>query len=239
VTESSTSSGATPGGTPGTDTNVPQYTQTDTGSGTISSDRSDKTRNYEIDKTETVTQFAMGDTKYDYLTVSVLVNSAGTLQLKLGDTEAEKVDKIRSIVATAVGLRENRSNENVSLQDNISVAFMDFYSEPIPEPENQSGVKAVLSSPYMAVIAVVAVLAVVLLLIAGRRKRERDKSLEEIQQSGFEAVVDDEISIEDLFDKNLTPEEKENQKIKQEIDKLIKDNPESAAQVIKTWLLEE
>ena len=56
--------------------------------------------------------------------------------------------------------------------------------------------------------------------------------------SGFEAVADDELSLEKLIDRNMTPSDRENQKIKEEIDRLVQSNPENAAQVLKSWLLE-
>ncbi|SHG58440.1 flagellar M-ring protein FliF [Thermosyntropha lipolytica DSM 11003] len=59
------------------------------------------------------------------------------------------------------------------------------------------------------------------------------------EPAGFEAVVEEEIKLEELLDKNLTPEEKERQKIRHEIEKLIDENPEDAAQVIRAWLAED
>ncbi|WP_276621239.1 hypothetical protein [Syntrophomonas wolfei] len=45
--------------------------------------------------------------------------------------------------------------------------------------------------------------------------------------------------MEDLIDTGLSPEEKERRKIREEIDRIINENPETAAQVLKTWLAEE
>ncbi|WP_054694457.1 flagellar basal-body MS-ring/collar protein FliF [Syntrophomonas palmitatica] len=116
---------------PGTDTNIPQYQQAENNGGTSTYDKSEKVRNYNLNKTETVTQYALGDVKYDYLTVSVFVNNAGTKNANLGDSEQKKEETIRNIIATSCGLRENRKDETVRLEDNISVAFIDFYAEPL------------------------------------------------------------------------------------------------------------
>lgn len=227
------------GGISGTDSNIPQYTQIDNSDGTSSYSINERTRNYEINKTETVTRYSVGDIKYDYLTVSVLVNNAISEQAKLGETEEEKISTIRNIVAAACGLRENRSDESVDLTENISVAFIDFYSEAPGEISDGITVdKLIASSFYPAIIGLLLLLVIALVFVLIRRKRRAYiKGNEEM--SDFEAVVDEEINMNDLLEKNLSPEEKEKQMMKEEIDKMIEENPEGVAEVIKTWLLED
>lgn len=223
---------------PGTDNNIPQYQEIVGQGGESSSSRSDKTTNYELNRTETVTRFAQGDVKYDYLTVSVLVNNAAAANANIGRSEEERIDKIRSIVATACGLREDRTQDNVSLQDNISVAFIDFYVEPEPEPEPLTGLQSILSSPLTPILfGVLGLIIVLLVFLLIRRSQQEDEIITE--EDGFETVVEEEIKLEDLIDKSLTPEEKEKQKIKAEVEKLIDENPESAAQVVRIWLAED
>ena len=106
--DSGTSTNTAPVNVPGTDTNIPQYQEVDTQEGTSTWDKSDKTVNYDNNRTETHTRFSLGDVQYDYLTASVFINRAGTENANIGDSEEEKIEKIRSIVATACGLRENR-----------------------------------------------------------------------------------------------------------------------------------
>ncbi len=91
IKESGTSTSDTPQGIPGTDTNITQYTEVNATGTTGTTDKSDKTRNYEINRKDTVIDYATGDTKYDYLTVTVLVNNAATAKAKLGNTEEEKI----------------------------------------------------------------------------------------------------------------------------------------------------
>jgi flagellar M-ring protein FliF len=55
----------------------------------------------------------------------------------------------------------------------------------------------------------------------------------------FEAVAEEEIKLQDLLDKELTPQEKERKLIREEVEKLIDVNPEDATNLIRTWLLEE
>lgn len=230
---------------PGTDTNIPQYTQTDNGGGTSTYDKSEKTRNYDLNKTETVTDYQIGDVKYDYLTVSVFVNNAAVKNANLGDSQAKKEDKVRTMVATACGLRENRGDETVRLADNISVAFIDFYTEPAPEAAPQNAFQKVMSSAWAPWLLILLILAIIVLVWLLKQRRDKQQAAEELaayeqaQAEGFEGLAEEEIPLSEIIERELTPEEKERQRIRQEIDKLIEDNPENAAQVLKTWLVED
>lgn len=238
VSKSSSDSTANPGAPVGVDVNIPQYVEPGGGGGQTSSNQSDRTSNYELNRTETVTKFSQGDVKYDYLTVSVLVNNAAVANANLGQTEQERTDKIRSVVATACGLREDRNLENVRLEDNISIAFIDFFVEPVPEAQPATGLQQILTSPLTPVLFGILGVIITILVYLLIRRRRLDSSIEE-EETGFESIVEDEIKLEDLIDKTLTPEEKEVQRIKQEIDKLINEDPENAAQVVKIWLAED
>lgn len=240
VKESGTSTANNPQGVPGTDTNITQYTEVNGNAGTASTtDKSDKTRNYELNRTDTVIDYATGETRYDYLTVTVLVNNAATTNSKLGNTEEEKVATIRKTVATAVGLRENRVNETVNLNDNISVAFIDFYSKPLVEPSSQ-GIQEWLSTPLAPLfIALIAVIIGLLIWLLNRRKKRQNAEAEAEIASTFEAISQEEISLAELMEKNMSPEERENHRVRTEIDRIIAENPENAAQVLRTWLLED
>lgn len=229
---------------PGTDTNIPQYQEADTGTGTYSYDKSSKIRNYELNKTETSTKMAQGEVKYDYLTVAVLVNNKGTENANIGDTEEAKVEKIRNIVATACGLRENRDNETVRLEDNISVAFVDFITEPVPV-SSQGTMDKVMQSPYTPwIIALLAVAIGLLVWVLMKRRQAiiaRQKAEEEaaLAAAGFESIVEEEIRVEDLIDAGLSAEEKEKRRIKEEIERIIDEQPETAAQALRAWLSDE
>lgn len=237
--ESSTQTNVNQAEVPGTDTNIPQYLAVDPNNqGESSYDKKTRDTNYEINRTETVTKFSPGDVDYNYLTVSVLVNRSSPQQESLGDTEEERIAKIRSIVASATGLRENR-NDGISLEDQISVALIDFYTDPEPEPEPESAVSRLLQSPLAAgLIALVALLLLVITIIL-LRKRSAADDLGTGPEEGFETVVEEELRLEDLIDRNMTPEEREKQRIRQEVERLIDNNPEDAVQVIRAWLAED
>jgi len=245
--ESGTETKTTQANVPGTDTNIPQYTQADNGGGTSTYDKSEKTRNYDLNKTETVTDFQIGDVKYDYLTVSVFVNNAAVKNATMGETQQKKEDKVRSMVATACGLRENRQDEDVRLADSISVAFIDFYTEPAPEATTPGAFQKVMASPAAPWLLVFLALVIIVLIWLLKQRRDKQKAelaaqqlaYEQAQAEGFEGIAEEEISLEEIIERDMSPEEKERQRIRQEIDKLIDDNPENAAQVLKTWLIED
>lgn len=236
IKESGEGTEGPPVGVPGVDENIPQFAEVETETGTSSYDRTDRTRNNELNRTETLTEFSIGDVRYDYLTVAVLVDNQAAEQSNLGADEQERIEKVRSIVATAAGLRENRQNENVNLEENISVAFMNFHTEPVPELKPLTALEKFLQWPFAPWLILILCIALGVSVFLLARK---NKVIEEEEKLGFDTIIEEELRIEDLIDMNLTPEEKERQKIKQEIDKLVDDDSENAAQVIKTWLEEE
>ncbi len=241
--ESSTQTTTNTLGIPGTDTNIPQYAEVNNeGNLSGTSDMSKRTSNYEISKTETTTKYAIGEVNYDYLTVTVLVNNAATKLANIGNNEQEKIEKIRGVVAAACGLRENRPNENVRLEDNISVAFIDFIPDAEPSVAIPTMITMLKDNPFIP-IAIIILALLVIYLIWRLRKQAAEREMEIMEnaeaEGSIEAIIEDELSLEELYEMNLTPEERENQRIKQEIEKLIESNPENAANVIKTWLMEE
>lgn len=233
--ESSTQTNVEPAGIPGIDTNIPEYLEVPNTQGESTYEKETRDINYEINRTETVTRFSLGDVDYNYLTVSVLVNRSSPQQESLGDTEEERIQKIRNIVASATGLREN-GNNGISLEDQISVAFIDFYTEPMPEPESTM-VSHLLQSPYFPVLIALMALMLLIIMVLLLRKRSTGEMGE--TGSGFETIAEEELRLEDLIDKTLTPEEKERQRIRQEVERFIEDNPEDAVQVVRIWLSED
>ncbi len=233
--ESSSQTNVEPVGIPGTDTNIPEYLEVPNTQGESTYEKETRDINYELNRTETITKFSLGDVDYNYLTVSVLVNRSSPQQESLGDTEEERIQKIRNIVASATGLREN-GNNGISLDEQISVAFIDFYTEPMPEPESTT-VSHLLQSPYFPVLIALMALMLLIIMVLLLRKRSAGEMGE--TESGFETIAEEELRLEDLIDKTLTPEERERQRIRQEVERFIEDNPEDAVQVVRVWLSED
>ncbi len=128
--------------------------------------------------------------------------------------------------------------DNISLEDQISVALIDFYTEPQPEPAPESALSRWLQSPFAPVI--IALLALLLLVLVIILLRRSSAAVDETEHEGvFETVAEEELRLEDLIDRKLTPEEREKQRIRQEVERLIETNPEDAVQVIRAWLVED
>lgn len=237
--ESGTNNSQPPQGTPGTDGNVPQYTEVQSDIANSLFEKKDTTRNYELNRTETVTRYAIGETRYDYLTAAVIVNSK--IADNLGQNEEERIRKVRNIIAAACGLRA--SNENVNLQENVSVAFIDFYDTENPQDLGANKILQLSWIPW--VIALLITLSGIVIFIFIKRNKEKRMALQTENDDvesvdGLDIESDEDIDLEEVLVRPpLSPEEKQRQEIINEVEKLIKEDPESTAQVIKTWLLED
>ncbi len=209
VEETSTSSSRGPEGTPGVDTNVPTY-QGAEGEQTSSSSTEKSEQTVNYEGDKVETRTKVAPGAIKRMTVAVIVDEG---------FEAKQQEIIEA-VKNAVGADERRN-------DSVYVSFMKFQTEAeekVPEPGSR------WPQYLLAAGAAITVLAAIFLFWRLRRKKEEE---------GFEAVVGEEIPIESLVERELTPEEKEKQRIRDEIDKLINENPADAAQIIRTWLLEE
>jgi flagellar M-ring protein FliF len=217
IEETSESTGQAEQGAVGTDTNIPSYMQTNPATESSSSERTERITNYEIDKEEILQRFAPGAVKR--LTVAVIVDQ---------ELDSLRKDEIQRMVETAVGIDPNHPDPS---NRNVSVTGMRFSQVQEPVPEGSSLLPALPG--YAWILLLILALAVSGLVIRTLRLR---RSAAEPQ---FEAVAEEEIKLQDLLDKELTPQEKERKLIREEVEKLIDVNPEDAANLIRTWLLEE
>ena len=209
VEESSTSSSSQPGGTPGVDTNVPTYQGTEN-QGTSSSSSEKSEQTINYEGDKVETRTKVAPGAIKRMTVAVMVDEG---------FEA-KQQEIVEAVKNAVGADDRRN-------DSVYVSFMKFQAEAEevpPAPANKWPLYLLLAG--LGIVAVAGIL-----FWRMRRKKE--------EEEGFEAVVGEEIPIESLVERELTPEEREKQRIRNEIEKLIDESPADAAQIIRTWLLEE
>ncbi|MGE5421726.1 MAG: flagellar basal-body MS-ring/collar protein FliF, partial [Ignavibacteriales bacterium] len=221
ITEkTSTNSAGTTGGTPGTDTNIPNYQEgANSDTGTSSSEESEKIRNYLVDKEVTDLKYAPGDPKR--LTVTVIVDKS---------LDEQQKDEIKQAVETAVGI--DRDNPDSALKRTVSVTSMKFTASPKTLAET-TDISGMVSQYWWLVLILIFLLAGFAVWMALRGSNSGKQS------RGFEALVGDDIKIEDLLERELSPEEKERKKIREEIEKLIDKSPEDAANMLRTWLLDE
>ena len=212
--ESSSSTMQEAGPPVGVESNIPYdltYQGEDEEAGTSTYDKSEKTVNYEGDKLETRIRVAPG--AVERLTVAVMVD----------ENFIDKQEDIREAVENASGVDMNRN-------DSVSVNFMQFQlpvEEPAVPPAGLGGGLKKYALP----------LGLAVLFLLGWLVFYRVRTRQEAEE--IDVLVDEEIDMESLVEKELTPEEKEKRKIREEIDKLVQQNPEDAAQLIRTWMLED
>ncbi len=217
VEEYSESTGQTAVASPGTDTNIPTYQQENQATESSTTEKTERIINYEIDKEEILQRFAPGSVKR--LTVAVVVDQ---------ELDASQEDQLQRMVETAVGIDRDspdQSNRTVSV---TGMRFSQIQEAPVEESIWQA------LPWYVWILLAVLVLAVVILLLRFLSRRKPDE-----EERRFEALAGEEIKLQDLLDKELTPEEKEKKMIREEIEKLVDTHPEDAANLIRTWLWEE
>lgn len=205
-----TSTGA--GGVPGVDSNVPGYVFLEQGGGTTEWERSEATTNYELNRTETWTTTLPG--QVTNLAVSVWVN---------GDLNPTQLASIEESVIRATGLRVDRG-------DSVYVASVPFEVNPfvgdLPPLEVSAGV------PLYWVIALGILLLVALLFLVFRKKSPVPEEVP--LAAGLDIIVGDE-----LPERELTPEERERQTMRKQIEKLAEEKPEEVASLMRTWLVDD
>ncbi len=215
--ENSQGSNGNANGAPGTDSNVTQYKIGTSDLSNYQTEKSDRTVNYEINKTEEFRIGAPGKVKR--LSVGVWVDG------NLPDTEREKVI---NTVSAALGIAEERG-------DKITVETINF-NKPAP-PETPQG-----KSDNMLLIAGVGLLillVLVVLIITIRSKRPA--TVEEIPVVGtaIDQMIDDEALPELAATSEPSLEERIKVDRQTELERFAKDNPEDVAVLLKTWLSED
>lgn len=215
-------------GVPGTTSNIPGYTAP-AQDGTSQSTESEKITNNEINSYETLQEVAPGSVKK--LSVAVVVD-------KSLDEKEQKI--VEDMVKTAVGFETDRG-------DQISVAGMPF-STADEDAMNQAIAQAA-KQRQMMIYGAIAALA--LLVIGGvianivmnkRRAREMGLPLEQTEES-----IDEELASmmhipvvrDEMVEPELSPEEKELLRRREQVEKVAKEHPDDVAQLLRTWLAEE
>ncbi|MGE5381111.1 MAG: flagellar basal-body MS-ring/collar protein FliF [Methylocystaceae bacterium] len=220
--ETTTTVNNTPEAVPGVGSNVPQY-QTPTGTtSTVSSEKSESTTNYEGDKTQTKTEVAPGSVRK--LTVGVLLD-------KSYETQSQG---IADAVASAAGAQITPVPPETAARDTVTVSVVNFY-QPAPVAKAST---AQIMQQYWWLWLILLLLLVGLIIMLWRRRKAEESGQVEVEPL-FDTTVDEELTMEEIIEEALTPEEKERRRIREEIDKLIENAPENASQVLRTWLMED
>ena len=206
----------TSGGAPGTDANIPQYQ----GEGTEESstyERKNTITNYEINERIEKHVYAPGEV--ERLSVSVIIDQK---------TDEETINKIRNIVGAAIGYNEQRGDVlNIS-----SMAFDDSLEEAAQEAmAAQEATARRQMYIYGGLILLVLLLTSALIIYLYRKKPAADRG------SKVDLSVEEDEEEINLFEPDA--DQRKRAKVKNELENMIHSDPENAAKLIRSWLIDE
>ena len=204
------------GGAPGTDANIPQYQGE--GTGENSSYESENTiTNYEIN--ERIEQHVYAPGEVDRLSVSVIIDQ---------ETDEATINQIRNAVSAAIGYDEQRGDVlNIS-----SMAFDDSLEQAAQEAmlaEEEAARRQMYI--YGGLILLVLLLTSALIIYLYRKKPAADRG------SKVDLSVEEDEEEINLFEPDA--DQRKRAKVKNELENMIHSDPENAAKLIRSWLIDE
>ncbi|MGE5591744.1 MAG: flagellar basal-body MS-ring/collar protein FliF [Bacillota bacterium] len=238
-----------PGTVVGTDPNLPTppVYQNAGGGGTSQSEENSVTKNYEISEVREHVQVAPGSVKR--LSVAVVVNPP-----KDKAFGADQQKAIHDMVAAAIGVDTSR-NDQISV---TAIPFDNTVAAAIQKEMDQSRQEKANQIRMMWIAAGAAVVLLSLVLIFRRRGRALEPSLAGMpggaypmgasgvpgaQQAAAGALSREGAALlatlAHVQTKELTPEELERQRVREEVEKLAQTKPEDVAALLKGWLNDE
>ncbi|MCK8816534.1 flagellar M-ring protein FliF [Natroniella sulfidigena] len=215
---------ADPEGVPGTTSNLPEYEATNE----EESERENIERitNYEIN--ETIERYVRSPGAVERMSVSVIVNQEMDPQLE---------ERVNQAVASAVGYDVDRG-------DQISVTGIEFDDSLEQMRQEELAAEESRRQRILLYLLVgVGILIATLLVILYRRREQPDETTatEEVESGEVGEEID--YLIDEAQDEfaaaNLSEEEKERQRLQQNIRNLVQDQPEEIANLVRSWLGEE
>ena len=208
-----------PVGVPGADSNIPSYVAT--GNQPYKADSSTESKDYNISTTHETRVQAPGAIKR--CTVGVIIDSAGKADDAIGPNE---ITAIEDLIANGVGLK-------LADGDSLTVAFKQFDTslrEDLAKPLPMSKEEIMY---WVVRITLIVFMLIILLLVLRNFLKPIEGGL--LAFAGPSPIEEEEIDVE-LPDAD--PETLEKLRIREEIERMIKDDPEAASKVIKTWMKE-
>src|SRR6056297_2501288 len=204
------------GGAPGTDANIPQYQGEGAAEGS-SYERENTITNYEIN--ERIEQHVYAPGEVERLSVSVMIDQG---------TDEETIDQIRNAVAAAIGYDENRGDVlNIS-----SIAFDDSMENAAQEAiQAQAAAERRQMYIYGGLILLVLILTSALIIYLYRKKPAAERG------SKLDVSVEEDEEEIDLFEPDA--DQKKRARVKNELENMIHSDPENAAKLIRSWLVDE
>lgn len=262
--EDSSGTTAPSGGVAGTDPNAPpMYNSPGGGASESESSRRHEIINREVDRTQTTTVKAVGQVRN--LSVGVVVNSSSLAEgVNPVTVEQEIARLVTSVVAADVKVTDAQGNPQ---EPRVQVSALPFnrdaaqaIAEAIREREQAEDPATALSTATW-VSAVAGLLAILFALLALWRRRQQEQQLEpalagvpggllDLSTADFEepqaepepARMQREFTIEELLDPEFLAKMNENperQAIREHVEKVVRQDPEFVAQLLRTWINED
>ena len=211
--------GVTPGGVPGTDSNIPGY-QSKLGHEKAEYTKTENMTNYGFNE-ENVSHYLSPGT-LNRLTVSVVIDREKM-------TDEEKLN-FQELVAHACGLDESRK-DSIHL---MNYTFDKKYLEEIEDARKESRYEYMrkVTIWFLLIFGLVVGLPVTIKVITTLRKRHLEK-LREIEEQRRLAAR------KKVFEPVLSVEEMEKKQMQEHVKQQAFEHPEDFAQLLKVWLMED
>lgn len=213
--ESSSGQQSLPGGSPGTDSNIPRY-EGESSTSDSEHELFESITNYEINEKIISQVYAPGTV--ERLSVGVIINRP---------METEEIAKVKEVVAAAIGYNENRG-------DILHIAQLGFDDSLQKEMEviakNQEKRAQRNFFLTIGIILVASFLSFYLIRSLVKGLSTKPKKSDVLSMKGH---------LEEKKARELTPEEQATQEMWREVNNLIDDSPKEAANLLKVWLIEE
>ena len=214
-TETYEGKGKPPKGSPGTDSNILEYSSNGTEEENSVYERTETITNYELGKEKEYRIVAPGSVKR--LTASIWID---------GTVSPEQEAQITDLVAASIGFDNNRG-------DRIEVQGLEFAeAKDEPAPTQSVDWEYILAFTFKYVIPGLPIIVGTFLLLSLLKRSAKGEL-----GKGIDIVIDDNTDIYQR--KALTPEEQKRLELQKQLESIVQKRPQDVATLIKSWLSEE
>ena len=214
-------------GVAGTASNVPGYVGTTQGNGSKEYNKNGSTTNYEMDKTQTKYEKALG--KIKKLTISVVLNS-NSQYFKSTKFSPEERKKFEDMVKPAINFDTNRG-------DIVNVTALPFNTEVVDIFKAEEAKQKKIQLIGIISIIAVAILFMIAAMIYVAKKKSEINKLQEEERKKFEELIPEFEEI--TLGEQLTAEGQERREKEEQIKQIARERPEEGANLVKTWMSED
>ena len=223
------------GGPVGTEANIPPTYPSLTPQGTATYERTRTITNYELSSiVENLVQNKEGEIRS--VSLSVIIDASSSVFSGFNETEMNRWARIVSDLVEK-GIGASSSEQNLS----VSVAFLPF-DRSLEEEFRKSQLELEQRRRYTAMMLGLSLLAglsfLLIYLIILQVRRVKARKAIEARKVKMEEELKRILEEEKVKEVPLSPEEKALQELRENLEKVFKQDPEEVASVIKLWLVE-